>query len=359
MNQSIPPRRVRPAAASSAVGETLLARLRHERLPAARGQPEPERLRDLLAEPATLEIRAHRLAGRALPEVALVERGRRLEQLVEPVALAPLRVGLRRGLLVLELDVEAVGEPLDRADEVQSLELLDEADRVAADAAAEAVVRPAVRRHGEARRLLLVERTETGVAAADLAQPRALLDEHDDVGRALDRFDGGVLDPRHQSVLRVVEREAVGHARDELRDLLFAVAAFGEVLEDPRDDVVSALVLAARVRAEVHVVEHETPKREHRLADLVALRDVPRGLGALDEVVHERVDPLAARVAEQRDLVVRQLLAREDPVADRVVDVVVDVRDAVDDAHDLPFERVGLALAGVREDAVAHLRRSG
>ena len=45
----------------------------------------------------------------------------------------------------------------------------------------------------------------------------------------------------------------------------------------------------------------------------------------------------------------------EDPVADRVVDVVVDVRDAVDDANDFALERLGLELAGVREDAVPHL----
>ena len=47
----------------------------------------------------------------------------------------------------------------------------------------------------------------------------------------------------------------------------------------------------------------------------------------------------------------------QEPVPHRVVDVVVDVRDAVDQPHDLPLERLGLALAGVREDAVAHLVR--
>ena len=59
--------------------------------------------------------------------------------------------------------------------------------------------------------------------------------------------------------------------------------------------------------------------------------------------------------AEHVDLVARQVALLEDPVADRVVDVVVDVGDAVDDAHDLALERLGLLLAGVREDAVAHL----
>ena len=38
---------------------------------------------------------------------------------------------------------------------------------------------------------------------------------------------------------------------------------------------------------------------------------------------------------------------------DRVVDVVTHVRDAVSDAHDLPFESLGEVLARVPEDAVA------
>ena len=48
---------------------------------------------------------------------------------------------------------------------------------------------------------------------------------------------------------------------------------------------------------------------------------------------------------------------RQEPVAQRVVDVVVDVRDAVDEPDDLPLERRRLLLAGVREDPVADLVR--
>ena len=59
--------------------------------------------------------------------------------------------------------------------------------------------------------------------------------------------------------------------------------------------------------------------------------------------------------AEQRDLLLRQVVGGEHPGADRVVDVVVDVRDAVDDADDLPLERLRLVGPGVLEDPVAHL----
>ena len=61
--------------------------------------------------------------------------------------------------------------------------------------------------------------------------------------------------------------------------------------------------------------------------------------------------------AEHGDLLARQVALAEEPVAQRVVDVVVDVRDAVDEADDLPLERLRLALARVREDPVAHLVR--
>ena len=63
------------------------------------------------------------------------------------------------------------------------------------------------------------------------------------------------------------------------------------------------------------------------------------------------------RGAEQLDLGVRQVGLGEDAVPDRVVDVVVDVRDAVDDADDLALERLRLLRARVGEDAVAHLVR--
>ena len=67
------------------------------------------------------------------------------------------------------------------------------------------------------------------------------------------------------------------------------------------------------------------------------------------------VDPIGARGTEQLDLGAGQVGVREDPVADRIVDVVVDVGDAIDDAYDLPLQRLRLLSTGVREDAVADL----
>ena len=134
------------------------------------------------------------------------------------------------------------------------------------------------------------------------------------------------------------------------------LAALGERVEDPPHGLARALVLGPRHRAEVDALEHERAQREHRAADLVALGDVARTLGRLDQVVHERVDPLARRSRRARAISsAGRSPSLEQPVADRVVDVVVDVGDAIDDADDLALVRLGLALAGVREDPVAHL----
>ncbi len=81
-------------------------------------------------------------------------------------------------------------------------------------------------------------------------------------------------------------------------------------------------------------------QREHRLPDLVRLADIAGRLRRLDEVVHERVDPHRDPVGPSNvDLLARQVASGQDPEAHRVVDVVVDVGDAVDEAHDLPLER--------------------
>ena len=176
------------AAVREAGGEQLLLRVALlERAPAERRaagcEAEAELLAHVLAEPTAGEVLARERAPVALPQHALVERGRPLEQLLEPLAALALPGGLGRDLLVLDLDVEPLREELDRADEVDLLELLDERDRIAALAAAEALERPARRRDDEARRPLLVERAQPLVRAARLPQADVVLDERQDLGR--------------------------------------------------------------------------------------------------------------------------------------------------------------------------------
>ena len=69
----------------------------------------------------------------------------------------------------------------------------------------------------------------------------------------------------------------------------------------------------------------------------------------------EPVDPLGAGRTEEVDLCARKVGLPEDPVPNGIVDVVVDVGDPIDEAHDPPLERLRFLLAGVREDPVADL----
>src|SRR4029078_4894466 len=97
----------KPGGADLVRTETALARLRDE--PLAAGQPKPELLRNLVAEPAAGEVLAYRGAGLGLPQRALEVRGRLLEQRGQPLAPASRGVRPRRALLVLEGDPEAGG----------------------------------------------------------------------------------------------------------------------------------------------------------------------------------------------------------------------------------------------------------
>jgi hypothetical protein len=178
--------------------EALITRLPRQRR-AAGGEPKPVVAADLLPQPALTQVLACGLSRRGVPEVALVEARRLLEQRQEPLASAPRRVAFRRGLLVLERYAVPLGEPLDRLREVELLALADEADDVPAGAAAEAVVELVLRIHREAGRPLLVKGAEPGPAGPRPPQLRPARDDLDHVGRLDGRADGHVLDPRHYS----------------------------------------------------------------------------------------------------------------------------------------------------------------
>ena len=116
---------------------------------------------------------------------------------MQPFAASPASVLLWTRLLVLDLDVEAVGQPFDGAREIELLGLAHERDQVAFRPTPEAVVELVRRVDGEARRPLLVERTTPQVAAAGFAELRARGNHRNHVGRCLHLVDGRVLDPGH------------------------------------------------------------------------------------------------------------------------------------------------------------------
>ena len=114
-------------------------------------------------------------------------------------------------------------------------------------------------------------------------------------------------------------------------------------------------MLGRSLRPEVHALEHKPAQREHRLADVRALPDFSGIRRRLDQVVDEPVDPARPGRAEQLDLGAREFVLGKDARPKGVVDVVVDVGDAVDEPDDSALERPRLVRPSVVEDPVAHL----
>ena len=83
--------------------------------------------------------------------------------------------------------------------------------------------------------------------------------------------------------------------------------------------------------------------------------DGARVRAAVDQIVHQRVDALAARSSQERDRARGRSHRSDEPGPQRVVDVVVDVGDAIGQVDDLAFEGGRRPLPGMVADAVAHL----
>ena len=112
-------------------------------------------------------------------------------------------------------------------------------------------------------------------------------------------------------------------------------------------------MFAPGVGSQVDVLEHERPQLVHGRRGGLALDDVPRGLGVLDQVVDEHIDPVRSAVAELGDGVRGQVRFGDHAGAKGVVDVVVDVRDTVEQPDDLAFDGRRLrGAAGMVEDPV-------
>ena len=134
---------------------------------------------------------ARALGERALAQDAVVERRRQRQQLAPAILAAPPGRDLGALLLVRELDVEAVGEPLDRGREVERVARAHVGDRVAADAAAVAVVEPLDGIDVERPRALLVERAAPDPLDSGLAQLRIRARELEQIRALLDLLDRG------------------------------------------------------------------------------------------------------------------------------------------------------------------------
>ena len=182
-------------------------------VPAGRRVPAAERRRGRLVEPALGEELA-RLDRVRRAQLLGVELGRRAVRVDEPGAGALVPLPARRAALVGQLDAGALGEPLDRLDEAQVVDLHQERDDVAALAAAEAVERAVRRPDVERRGLLVVERAQPlQRAAARAAQRHVLAHQVVDPGPLADLRDVALPDPsRHGSESRRAVGQSAGRS---------------------------------------------------------------------------------------------------------------------------------------------------
>ena len=139
---------------------------------------------------------------------------------MQPLPPAPPLLGRGVVLLALEANPVAFGQGLDGLGEVERLGLLHEADGVAADAAAEAVVEPALGIDRERRRALVVERTEPRPARPDPAEVGLRADELGHVDRVAHPLDRILGEERHSDHSRLFRQrqfrkrpdgETIGH----------------------------------------------------------------------------------------------------------------------------------------------------
>jgi hypothetical protein len=146
--------------------EALLPEVLEQCVPVARRETDAERLGGRLVEAAIGEELApgHRVGGGELLDVV---GGRDLVRLDQPGTEVGVTAWDRGAALgVPQLDAVLVGEPLDGVGETEALDLLQEADHVAAFAAAEAEEDISSRGDMEGRRLLVVEGAQALLGAA-------------------------------------------------------------------------------------------------------------------------------------------------------------------------------------------------
>ena len=180
-------------------------------IPAGRGVPATEPGRRGRVEAARGEERGRRrrLGG---AQLGGVELGGPLVRLQQPGLGAAVALHRGAAALVGELEADPVGEPLDGLDEPDDLDLLQERDRVAVLAAAEAVEGAVAGAHVERRRLLVVERAEAlQRTGAGRAQRHVVADDLVDPGAVTDLDDVAVADPSwHGPSLERLDRPPSG-----------------------------------------------------------------------------------------------------------------------------------------------------
>src|SRR3990172_10202577 len=128
-----------------------------------------------------------------------------------------------------------------------------------------------------------------------------------------------------------------------------------EVQHELGNELVHPLLPRLLQRARIDRFEQELPQPVHCLSDVRRLSDLAALVAGIYQVVDQRVDAVAPRLSKQAHRLRRPTGGAKEPGPHGVVDVVVDVGDAVRKTYD-PSLQCGRELsAGVPANAVAHL----
>jgi len=160
----------------------VAAQVLHQVVPARRRKAEAEVPGDHAGQAAALEVFHRGLAGWVALERLPIVPGGGIEQRIKwRIDWLP---GFASGAVILawNFHARALGQVLDRLGKVQVVVVHDEAERVAACAAAEAVVELLVGTDAERRGLFLVERAAGRVVLAGLFQLDTRTHHFNDVG---------------------------------------------------------------------------------------------------------------------------------------------------------------------------------
>ena len=163
-------------------------------VPAGRREADAEVTGDLAGQAATLEVIHRVLALRMAFQGLAIVLGSGIEQRVERRVHRLARCAPAPAFLARHIHAGALGQFLDRLGKFQLIVVHDEAEGIAAGAAAEAVVELLVRADGERGGLFLVERAAGAVVLAGLLQLDARAHHIDDVGAVEQVIDEGLRD---------------------------------------------------------------------------------------------------------------------------------------------------------------------
>ena len=128
-------------------------------------------------------------------------------------------------------------------------------------------------------------------------------------------------------------------------------------MEKGNDHRFQPLLFRDLARVEIDMLEHEITQLLHGFGAVGAHPHLRPAIAFAHDIAHHRIDAAAVRIAQHGEQTRRQLGKLQVAAADRIVDIMVEIGDAVAEAHYAALQRLRLLRPAVAEDAVARFLR--